>query len=107
VSPASTGHPANGIISESEGVPCGGRLQLDPSLDVDTLGLSPAGRTVARALQVYGAYVGDFSGSINVYADGSPNAREAFASVLESGSTAGLDVSRLRVVEWGTLTPDG
>jgi hypothetical protein len=27
--------------------------------------------------------------------------------VLESGSTAGLVVSRLRVVEWGTLTPDG
>ena len=107
VAPASTGHPANGLISETEGVPCGGRVQLDPSLDLSTLGLTPAGRTIARALQVYGAYVGDFSGSINVYADGSPNAREAFASVLESGSTAGLDVSRLRVVEWGTLTPDG
>jgi hypothetical protein len=107
VPPASTGHPANGIISESEGVPCGGRVQLDPTLDVNTLGLSPAGRTIARALQVYGAYVGDFSGSINVYADGSPDAREAFAGVLEHGSTAGVVVSRLRVVEWGTLTPDG
>jgi len=106
VSPASTGHPANGSISETEGIPCGGRIQLDPTLDVSTLGLSPAGRTIARALQVYGAYVGDFSGSINVYADGSAEAREAYDGVLESGTTASLVLSNLRVVEWGTLTAD-
>jgi hypothetical protein len=107
VSPASTGHPANGRISESAGVPCGGRVQLDPALDVDALGLPPAGRTIARALQVYGAYVGDFSGSINVYADGSAAAREAYVGVLDSGATAGVDPTHLRVLEWGALTPDG
>lgn len=107
VSPASTGHPANGIISEGAGVPCGGRIQLDPELDLDALGLSPAGRVIARALQVYGAYVGDFSGSINVYADGSAEAREAYVGVLSSATLAGVDLSRLRVIEWGTLTPDG
>ncbi|MCA9536570.1 MAG: hypothetical protein KC593_22965 [Myxococcales bacterium] len=107
VSPASTGHPANGVISESAGIPCGGRVQLDPALDLDALGLSPAGRTIARALQVYGAYVGDFSGSINVYADGSAAAREAYVGLLDSSATTSLDLSRLRVVEWGALTPDG
>lgn len=107
VSPASTGHPANGHISESQGVPCGGRVQLDPAIDVNTLGLSPAGRTIARALQVYGAYVGDFSGSINVYADGSSEAREAYVGVLSSNAVAGIHVSDLRVIDWGTLTPDG
>jgi hypothetical protein len=37
----------------------GARLQLDPNLDLDALGLNSAARTIARALQVYGAYVWD------------------------------------------------
>ncbi|MCA9576279.1 MAG: hypothetical protein H6726_01645 [Sandaracinaceae bacterium] len=107
VSPASTGHPANGRISEHTGIPCGGRVQLDPRLDVDALGLSPGARVIARAIQVYGAYVGDYSDSINVYADGSEAARGAYAGVLASGDTAGIDLAHLRVLEWGRLTPDG
>ncbi len=103
-SPASTGHPANGLVSPDRGIPCGGRVQLDPSLDLDSLGLSPAARVIARALQEYGAYVGDFSGSINVYADGSPDARAAWAGgVLSTDSTTGIPLDRLRVIEWGTL----
>jgi len=106
-SPASTGHPDNGIISEHTGIPCGGRVQLDPAVDVDALDLPPAGRTIARALQEYGAYVGDFSGSINLYADGSESARRQWEGVLTSEAVRGLDLSRLRVVEWGELRPDG
>ncbi|HJL17838.1 MAG TPA: hypothetical protein RMH99_19390, partial [Sandaracinaceae bacterium LLY-WYZ-13_1] len=105
--PASTGHPDNGLLREDFGIPCGGRVQLDPSVDVDALGLSPAGRAIARALQEYGAYVGDFAGSINVYADGSPEAQAAFAGVLDAGAMHALDLGDLRVVEWGELTPDG
>ena len=104
VSPASTGHPNNGIISPDRGVPCGGRFQLDPSLDVTTLGLSPAGVTIARALQEYGMYVGDFSGSTNVYAEGSEEARAAWSGgVLDLLTTSRIPLSSLRVVEWGTL----
>lgn len=106
-SPASTGHPNNGRISETAGVPCGGRFQLDPSLDVESLGLSPAGVTIARALQEYGAYVGDFAGSINLYADGSEEAQRAWTGTLDQGVLGSLDLSRLRVIEWGELTPDG
>jgi hypothetical protein len=76
-------------------------------VDVDALGLSPAGRTIARALQEYGAYVGDFAGSINVYADGSPEAQAAFEGVLDAGAMHALDLGDLRVVAWGELTPDG
>jgi hypothetical protein len=107
VSPASTGHPANGIISPSHGIPCGGRVQLDPNLDLSRLALTPAARTIARALQRYGAYVGDFSGSINLYADGSDEARAAFEGLLNTETTRALPLESLRVVEWGTLTPDG
>jgi len=107
-SPASTGHPPNGLISEGEGVPCGGRFQLDPSLDVESLGLSPAGVAIARALQEYGAYVGDFAGSINLYADGSEEAREYwYGGAMDDFVVSSLDLSRLRVIEWGELTPDG
>lgn len=106
--PASTGHPANGIISPDRGIPCGGRIQLDPSVDVDALGLSPTGRIIARALQEYGAYVGDFSGSINLYAEGSPDARAAWAGgLLQTGETGAIRIEDLRVIEWGTLTSDG
>ncbi|OLO99700.1 hypothetical protein BVU76_24235 [Mycolicibacterium porcinum] len=44
-------------------LPEGARLQLDPSVDIDSLGLTPAERMVAEALQRYGAYIMDVSGS--------------------------------------------
>lgn len=41
-------------------IPEGARIQLDPSIDVETLpGLTPGERVVARALQDYGAYAID------------------------------------------------
>lgn len=107
-SPASTGHPPNGIVSPDRGIPCGGRIQLDPSVNVDALGLSPAARIIARALQEYGAYVGDYSASISLYADGSPTARTAWSSgLLNAADVRAIPVERLRVVEWGTLLSDG
>ncbi len=101
--PASTGHPQNGIISPDQGIPCGGRLQLDPAIDVSSLGLSPDAEIIARALQEYGAYVGDFSESINLYADGSDKAQAAFQGVLSSGQNLGIDLEQLRVIQWGPL----
>lgn len=63
--------------SKSDGVgitgvdlPEGARLQLNPSLtdaDFTRWGLSPAAKTIARALQSYGMYVVDNSGSSKVY----------------------------------------
>jgi hypothetical protein len=51
-------------------IPEGGYLQLDPNLDLNSLGLSPAGKTIARAMQEYGLYVGDIAGGIALYAEG-------------------------------------
>jgi hypothetical protein len=43
-------------------IPYGARLRLDPSLDLDALGLSPWQKIVARALQQYGMYLADTGG---------------------------------------------
>jgi hypothetical protein len=51
-------------------LPEGSRLQLNPALtdaDFSAWGLSPAARTIARALQTYGMYVIDNSGSSKIY----------------------------------------
>src|SRR6185295_4238348 len=72
--PASTAQGTTDLALPTRGIPCGGRIQLDPALDVGTMGLSSSGRIIARALQEYGAYVGDFAGAIALYADASPTA---------------------------------
>ena len=60
---------SDGPIRGRRAIPEGARLQLDPSLDLDALGLSGYERTIARALQRYGAYMGDTGGNgISLYA---------------------------------------
>jgi hypothetical protein len=53
---------------EAPALPMGARLRLDPSLDLDSLGLSRSERTIARALQEYGMILGDSSGGFTIYA---------------------------------------
>jgi hypothetical protein len=63
-------------------LPEGSRLQLDPSLtdaDFSAWGLSAPAKTIARAMQTYGMYVIDNSGSSKIY--------------LEDRKTAGWDSS--------------
>ena len=109
-SPASTGQARVGDDAiMTRGIPCGGRIQLDPSVDLDSLGLSASGRTIARALQVYGAYVGDYSGAISLYADNSPAARATWSSgVLGSYELMDLiDLAWFRAIKQGTLYDNG
>lgn len=44
----------------------GQRLRLDPSVDVDSLGLNRMGTMIARAAQKYGFIVCDTSGTVNI-----------------------------------------
>jgi hypothetical protein len=46
--------------------PEGTRIRIDPSVDLTKLGLSPAALVIARALQRYGAVIGDQSGGATV-----------------------------------------
>jgi len=51
-------------------IPEGARLRLDPSIDVNTLGLSPVATRIARAAQRYGLIVRDRTGgSVSFYAE--------------------------------------
>jgi hypothetical protein len=101
-SPAST---SSGIGVDSNGIPCGGRIQFDPSVDVTKLGLSPAGVIVMKALQKYGAYVGDYSGALSLYADNSAEAKAYWNSgVLDMYALMDkIDLTKFRVVKYDTV----
>ncbi len=72
LSPADAGrvrYPANrsdGSDRSPDAIPEGARLRLDPSLDVESLGLTPVGVIVARAAQKYGFIVVDRAGAVAV-----------------------------------------
>ena len=69
--------PATGGTGSSTlpgALPLGARVQLDPSLNLDALGLNPWQKTVARALQEYGMYLGDTGGALGLYAEHSRTA---------------------------------
>ncbi len=84
--PASSAQGTTTDAIQTRGVECGGQIQLDPSLDLSTLGLSSTGLMIARALQTYGAFVGDYSGAISIYADESATAQAYWSSgVLADG----------------------
>jgi hypothetical protein len=53
----------DGQSTKPDCLPEGARLQLDPELDIDSLGLTPAEHMVAQALQQYGAYIIDVGGA--------------------------------------------
>lgn len=53
----------DGRSTRPDCIPEGARVQLDPSVEIDSLGLAPAERFMAEALQRYGGYVTDVSGS--------------------------------------------
>ncbi|MBC8132852.1 MAG: hypothetical protein H7X95_07710 [Deltaproteobacteria bacterium] len=97
---------AQGTFAEAlptRGILCGGRIQLDPSLDVTALGLSASGLVIARALQEYGAIVGDYSGAMSLYADSSPDARTYWGGgVLNNNTPARIPLNRFRVLQIGT-----
>jgi hypothetical protein len=109
-SPASTAQARVGDDAIStRGIPCGGRLQFDPRVDLDALDLSRSGRIIMRALQEYGAYVGDYSGALTLYAENSAAAQAFWSTgVLEMYELLGrIDMARFRVIEIGTLHDNG
>ncbi len=54
---------SDGTSDRKDCIPEGARLQLDPSLDLDSLGLTAGELAVATAMQRYGGYVMDVSGA--------------------------------------------
>ncbi len=58
---------SDGTTPGEGAIPEGALLQLDPALDLDALGLTPAQRIIARALQRYGMYCADTGGGLQLY----------------------------------------
>ncbi|MGI5126420.1 hypothetical protein ACQEVB_06340 [Pseudonocardia sp. CA-107938] len=91
-------------------IPEGARVQLDPAVDVDALDATPAVKMIAKALQTYGAYVGDNGGArvafLFEYGPDSPVYKQAGLS----GGFApipGIPWDRMRVLAAWNGTNDG
>jgi hypothetical protein len=82
-------------------IPLGARIQLDPTLNVDAQRWSPWQKVIAKALQVYGAYIADTSGSLAVRAEGSQNrGYDAWAKVgVVSADLSSIPWSRFRLLK--------
>jgi hypothetical protein len=83
-------------------IPMGARLVLPADVDVDALDISPAARTIARALQDYGAFVVDRSdAAVIFYAE--PTAPADWVAAVRQGDGSDLDTIRERLV---AVVPD-
>ncbi len=110
IPPASTAQVAQLDAVESRGIPMGGRIQLDPGWDVEHSALSPAGKIIARALQEYGAYCGDYAGANVIYAENSPAAVQAWSGILQSQDLEPVFTPEMirryfRVLDMGSMLP--
>lgn len=97
----------DGTSTSPNAIPIGSWIQLDPTLDVNSLNLSRGGKIIARAMQVYGAWVGDTGGmaafsarefvrrdsSGRAYVDSTP-----WQGLLSFNDTYNFPVNRLRVL---------
>lgn len=97
---------SDGLSTRPDAIPEGARLQLDPTLDLDALGLAGPERAVARALQRYGMFLADTGGAVSLYAEHpkSSGARNPYAGIVPDESSLRLEripLDRLRVLELG------
>ncbi len=103
VAPATS---SDGRTTLAAALPEGARVQLDPALNLDTLKLTATERTIAKALQRYGMYLGDTGGALSLYAVNPQSfATNPYAGLLPSDPTVLLNkipVNRFRVLKTGT-----
>lgn len=85
----------------------GERLQLDPTLNLDTLNLKPAAKIIARAMQEYGMIFAENCGvGCNaVYAEDLTGKPYSWSGILSPGDLANIPLNRLRVLE--PIAPSG
>ncbi len=92
----------DGIYNDPSALPEGARIQLDPSFNVDAQAWPQWEKVIAHALQTYGAYLGDSSGSLTFA--GEPNINRGYnawslVGVPTPGSLAALPWSSFRVLQ--------
>lgn len=111
--PVAPATDSDGAIDRDDAIPEGARVQLDPSLDLDSLDLTDYERTIARALQEYGMFLvdsGGEDGGMALYAvdpksvDGNPY--EGIWPDEDYVSIGNIPADHFRVLEMGPQESD-
>ena len=92
----------DGVSTNPNAIPEGAYIQLNPGFDVDTQPWPTWEKTIAKALQRYGAYVSDTGGSIAFYGQTDINVgNRTWNSVgtPKGGSLANLPWGQMRVLQ--------
>jgi len=90
------------------GLPEGCTLQLDTSLDLTAFDLSPAALTIARALQIYGAVLVDYAGSVTLSGELlDPHPGRTWDGFLGEWDLEQIPFSHFRILETGPLEFSG
>jgi len=112
VRPATT---SDGYSTDPLAIPEGTRLQLDPSIDIDSLALSDAGHIIATAMQEYGMILSDLGGGHQIYAynpinSDNPNVWNSMLPTDEDGISwifeSKISITDFRVLKIGPQIPD-
>ncbi|VGO17212.1 hypothetical protein PDESU_05808 [Pontiella desulfatans] len=90
------------------GIPEGAVLQLDPSLDLDSLGLGESEKVVARAMQEYGLVLVDVADGASLYGEGLwGHEGLSWDGLLSQEGLRGIPYSSFRVIEHGMSVEKG
>ncbi|MDQ4124103.1 MAG: hypothetical protein M3134_00690 [Actinomycetota bacterium] len=95
----------DGKFPDVGAMPEGARIQLDPDFDVAGTSWPAWKKTVARALQRYGAYLGDTGGTVAIRGEADVNRGYnawAMAGAPEGASLSDLPWGRMRVLDFET-----
>jgi hypothetical protein len=107
--PVAPGTASDGKTDRPDAIPQGARVQLDPSLDLTTLGLTRHEMIVAKALQEYGMILGDTGGALSLYAVGAQSfPGNVYQGLLPAGTYVymkKIPVDRFRVLTTGPQIP--
>jgi hypothetical protein len=91
----------DGQSSSANAIPEGAQIQLDPSFNVAAQNWKPWQKTIAVALQQYGAFVSDTSGALALYAVtdmNQGNVTWSSAGMTKSPSLSWIPWSQMRVL---------
>jgi hypothetical protein len=100
----------DGKHAEPDAIPEGARIQLDPTFNVDAQPWPSWKKTLARALQRYGAYIVDTGGALAIRAVSDVNLPDnswAAAGTPTQGSLSELPWNRMRVLRLRSCTAAG
>jgi len=89
----------DGVYADIAALPEGARIQLDPAFNVEAQAWPRWEKTIAHALQTYGAYVGDTGGSLAIF--GEANIDRGYDAWSLAGVPAGSGY--LNSLPWGSF----